>query len=475
MRIHLACALALVLTSPPASAAATAAGPPRDPTAFREPELVELVTLDATIRLDVRYARADNFTGRAVYPQARVFMQRPAAAALVRAHRALREQGYGLLVFDGYRPWTVTKLFWDLTPADQKVYVADPAKGSRHNRGSAVDLTLFELATGHEVKMPSAYDEAAERAHVTYEGGTEAERAARDLLIDAMSREGFFVYPYEWWHFDWKDWRDYPILDIAFESIPAGAAGTGGWTQLDLASARAIDLTWTFDEKTPYWPTSPSGFELRQLSYGPTPGGYFYAANSLCAPEHGGTHLDAPIHFAEGGATVDQLSLSQLIAPAVTLDVRPQARGDRDYRLTLEDLAAWERRNGRIPAGAVALLRTGWGERWPDRKRYLGSDVRGDASDLHFPGFGAEAAAWLVRERGVVALGIDTASVDHGPSRAFEVHQAIMKAGVPAFENVARLEDLPETGAYIVALPMKIAGGSGAPLRIVAFVPSGSR
>jgi len=472
MRLRLTCVLALsLLPCVPGNAAEPAVGPPRDPAAFRRPDLVELVTLEPTLRLDIRYAGADNLAGRPVYSEARAFLQRPAAEALARVHRGLREHGYGLLIFDGYRPWAVTRLFWDLMPADRKVYVADPAKGSRHNRGAAIDLTLFDLKTGREVPMPSAYDETTERAHVTFAGGPEEPRAARDLLIDAMSREGFFVYPYEWWHFDWKDWREYPVLDLPFASIhPATSAAAG--PSFDLATARAIDLTWPFDEKTLYWPTSPSGFELKALSYGPAPGGYFYAANSLCAPEHGGTHLDAPIHFAEGGRTVDAVPLSQLIAPAVVLDVRKQALEDADYRLTLEEVAAWERAHGRIPDGAIVLLRTGWGERWPDRKRYFGTDTPGDASNLHFPSFGAEAASWLVRERAVAALGVDTASVDHGPSRTFEVHQAIMKAGVPAFENLAHLEQVPESGAWVVALPMKIAGGSGAPLRIVALVPA---
>jgi kynurenine formamidase len=232
-----------------------------------------------------------------------------------------------------------------------------------------------------------------------------------------------------------------------------------------------VDLTWSFGPDTLYWPTSPSTFELKNLFHGETPGGFFYAANTFCEPEHGGTHLDAPIHFAEGARTADQVPLEQLVAPAVVIDVRAKTAADRDYRLLPEDVAAWEAAHGRIPKGSIVLLRTGWGQRWPDRVRYFGSDRPGDASDLHFPAYGAEATRLLVHDRAIAALGVDSASIDHGPSKDFIVHQIAMKANVPAFENVAHLEELPETGAWIVALPMKIAGGSGGPLRIVALLP----
>jgi D-alanyl-D-alanine dipeptidase len=199
--------------------ATEAKGPPREKGPFRRPELVELVLLDPTIRLDIRYATSGNLVGRPVYRQARAFLQRPAAEALLRAHRSLKEEGYGVLVFDGYRPWSVTKLFWDLTPRAQHAFVADPAKGSKHNRGCAVDLSLYELASGREVEMPSAYDETTERASPSYAGGTTAERAHRDLLRRAMERDGFSVEPNEWWHFNYKDWREYPLLDIPFETM----------------------------------------------------------------------------------------------------------------------------------------------------------------------------------------------------------------------------------------------------------------
>ena len=202
---------------------AIADGPPREAGTFRGADLVELVALDDTIRLDVRYATADNFVGRPVYTEARAFLQRPAAEALVRAHRALRAQGYGLLVFDGYRPWSVTKLFWDVTPPAKRDFVANPKQGSKHNRGCAVDLSLYDLATGREIVMPSAYDDMSERAHPDYAGGTPEQRAARDRLRAAMEKEGFSVEPNEWWHFNYRDWRRYPILDIPFSAIGARA------------------------------------------------------------------------------------------------------------------------------------------------------------------------------------------------------------------------------------------------------------
>jgi kynurenine formamidase len=240
---------------------------------------------------------------------------------------------------------------------------------------------------------------------------------------------------------------------------------------IDLKTARVVDLTHPFDEKTPYWPTAPSGFELKRLHYGPTDAGYFYSANSFCAPEHGGTHLDAPIHFAEGKPAVDQIPLERLIGPAVVIDVSRAAAADPDYRLSLEDVRAWERRNGAILSGAIVLLRTGWSARWPDKKRYLGDDTPGEASRLHFPSYGEQAARFLVETRKVSALGIDTASIDYGPSKDFIVHRVAMGASVPGLENLDHLDALPERGAWIVALPMKIAGGSGAPLRAVAFLP----
>jgi len=465
-------ALLSLLLLLPLHAAEPPEGPPVEPGTFRAPDLVELTTLDPSIHLEVRYATPNNLFRRPVYAQARAFLQRPAAEALVRVHQTLRKAGYGLLVFDGYRPWAVTKVFWDLTPADKRKFVADPRKGSRHNRGCAVDLSLYSLSTGKELEMPSGYDELTERAYPTYAGGNGEARDRRDLLREAMEREGFFVYPYEWWHFDYKDWREYPILDIPFERIGTVAAKAPAPAKaIDLATARIVDLTHAFDGHTLYWPTSTLTFQLQQVSQGPTPGGWFYAANNFCAPEHGGTHLDAPFHFAEGARTTEKIPLRQLLAPAVVVDVSEQAARDPDYRLTADDVRRWEGTYGRIPEGAIVLLRTGWGKRWPDRKSYFGDDTIGDASHLHFPSYGKEAAELLVRERKVGVLGVDTPSIDHGPSTDFLVHRVAAAAEVAGFENLAGLEELPETGAWIVALPMKIAGGSGAPLRVVALLP----
>lgn len=239
---------------------------------------------------------------------------------------------------------------------------------------------------------------------------------------------------------------------------------------VDFANDRVVDLTWPFDARTLYWPGSPTTFELKQLAHGHTPGGFFYASNSFCAPEHGGTHLDAPIHFGEGRRTMDQIPLEQLIAPAVVIDVSAQAAADPDYRLSAEDVRRWEARNGAIERGSIVLLRTGWGKRWPDRKAYFGDDRPGVTSALHFPSYGADAARVLVEERRVGALGIDTASIDYGQSTDFIVHRIAAAANVAGLENLANLGELPERGAFVIALPMKIAGGSGGPVRIAALV-----
>jgi len=198
---------------------ALAAQPPHEAGDFHRPDLVEVSRLDPTIRLDIRYATTNNFLGTPVYTQARAFLQRPAAEALVRANQELRKQGYGLLIHDAYRPWYVTKMFWDATPRDKKMYVARPAAGSRHNRGCAVDLTLYDLRTGASVQMPSGYDEMTERAWADYAGGTTEERARRRILRQAMEAQGFIAYPHEWWHFDYRDWKHYPIMNLRFEDV----------------------------------------------------------------------------------------------------------------------------------------------------------------------------------------------------------------------------------------------------------------
>lgn len=185
----------------------------------READLLELIKLDPSIKLDIRYARKDNFVGKKVYPEARAFLQRPAAEAVLRVHRKLKKLGLGLLVFDGYRPWAVTKLFWEVTPEDKRIFVADPKTGSKHNRGCAVDLSIYNLKTRREEPMPSDFDEFSERASPDYKGGTEAETKNRELLRSLMEEEGFTVNANEWWHFDYKDWKSYDIYDIAFSEI----------------------------------------------------------------------------------------------------------------------------------------------------------------------------------------------------------------------------------------------------------------
>ncbi len=255
------------------------------------------------------------------------------------------------------------------------------------------------------------------------------------------------------------------------ESSSAAEPTAAAKSPIDLTAYRLVDLTYAFDEETVYWPTATSGFELEQVAHGRTEAGFFYSANRFSAPEHGGTHLDAPIHFAAEGQGAAEVPLDRLVGPAVVLDVSSQAAEDPDYRLTPEDVAAWEAEHGRVPEGSIVLLRTGWGERWGDPLRYLGDDTPGDASNLHFPSYGEEAAALLVNERNVAVLGVDTASIDSGASSDFPVHQVAAAADVPGLENVARLGGLPPTGAWVLALPMKIAGGSGGPARIAALVP----
>jgi len=240
----------------------------------------------------------------------------------------------------------------------------------------------------------------------------------------------------------------------------------------DGRAGRWVDLTHPFDDDTIYWPTDTQGFRLEELANGRTDGGWFYSAYAFASAEHGGTHLDAPVHFAEGGQTADAIPLSSLIGPAAVVDVT--GRVHPDYQVSVADLEAWEGAHGRIPDGAILLLRTGWSERWGDRASYLGTAATGPeaVAELRFPGLDPSAAQWLVAERAVAAVGIDTPSIDRGQSKTFGSHVALYAADIPGFENVARLEELPVTGAFVVALPMKIAGGSGGPLRIVSFVPN---
>jgi kynurenine formamidase len=251
------------------------------------------------------------------------------------------------------------------------------------------------------------------------------------------------------------------------------AAGIGATArqEIDLSKYTIVDLSHAYGPSTVFWPTSPTKFELEKLAYGKTEGGFFYAANSLRTPEHGGTHLDAPIHFAERGQTNEQIPLERLIAPAVVIDVSASAAKDRDYRATRDDVLAFEQRHGAIARGTIVLLRTGWSRHWPNTKGYLGDDTPGDASKLSFPSYGADAARLLVDERGVAAIGIDTASIDYGRSTDFQVHRIAAAKNVPGFENLTNLDRLPPRGSLVIALPMKIEGGSGGPLRAVALAP----
>jgi kynurenine formamidase len=243
---------------------------------------------------------------------------------------------------------------------------------------------------------------------------------------------------------------------------PQGSAITGG----DI-----VDLSHAYDEHMIYWPTSPSTFALKTLAHWNTEGGYFYASNAFCIPEHGGTHMDAPIHFGEDRHPVDEIPIERLVAPAVVIDVTEAAAKDPDYVLVPEDIERWEKSHSRIPEHAIVVLRTGWESCWGNVAAYLGDDTPGDASRLHFPSFGAEAAGFLVKERNITGIGVDTASIDNGPSRDFMVHRITAAANVYDLENLMNLGRLPATGTTIIALPMKIAGGSGAPVRVIALLP----
>jgi len=241
--------------------------------------------------------------------------------------------------------------------------------------------------------------------------------------------------------------------------------------QRGFPEGRWVDLSHDFSSETIYWPTADP-FAMDTVYAGMNPKGFYYSAYAFCAAEHGGTHVDAPVHFAEGRETVDQIPLSRLIGSAVKIDVTEKTSSDRDYRIAVADLEAWESKHGRIPEGSIVLLETGFSRHWPDRAQYLGTEKRGPegVAELHFPGLDAVAAVWLAEERKVVAVGIDTASIDFGQSQTFDTHVALMTRNIPAFENVTNLNQLPATGAHVVALPMKIRGGSGGPLRIVALV-----
>lgn len=241
--------------------------------------------------------------------------------------------------------------------------------------------------------------------------------------------------------------------------------------QPHLADRTIIDLTYPFDSTTIYWPTE-KGFRFEKGFEGITPNGFFYSANTFSAPEHGGTHLDAPIHFAEGKNTADEIPVERFVGIGVVVDVAEKCAADRDYQVLIEDFVEWERRHGELPKDCIVLLRTGFGKYWPDRVQYMGTAERGPeaVAKLRFPGLHPETAKWLVSSRPIKAIGIDTPSIDYGKSVYFESHVALFTANLPAFENVANLDQLPEAGFSVIALPMKIKGGSGGPLRIIALL-----
>ena len=234
-----------------------------------------------------------------------------------------------------------------------------------------------------------------------------------------------------------------------------------------------VDLSHPYDGQTLFWPTAER-FVLKSVADGVTPGGYYYAANWFSMEEHGGTHIDAPRHFADGRWTVDEIPLDRLSGNAAVVDVSAQVARDADYQVTAADLQVWESQHGALQDGTLLLLRTGYSTRWPDAASYLGTAERGAAAvaNLHFPGLHPDAARWLIENRRVDAVGIDTASIDFGQSTMFQSHRVLFAADVPAFENLTNLDQLPATGSIVMALPMKIAGGSGAPLRAVGILPS---
>ena len=241
----------------------------------------------------------------------------------------------------------------------------------------------------------------------------------------------------------------------------------------DLSQGTWIDLSYPFDDETIYWPTDTSGFRIDTLNYGHNES-YFYSAFAFCSAEHGGTHLDAPVHFAEAKKSVDELALDQLIGSAIVVDVSSKALANPDYQVSISDFEDWEAQHGPMPTDAIILIKTGYGQYWPDRAKYLGTDNTGPEAIplLHFPGLGPETAEWLTSERTVKAIGLDTPSIDFGQSTGFEAHRILFEHDIPAFENLANLDQLPNEGAWVIALPMYISGGSGAPLRAVAFIPS---
>jgi kynurenine formamidase len=266
--------------------------------------------------------------------------------------------------------------------------------------------------------------------------------------------------------------RSILLLLLTAMGCNSAPVATPAAPQPTFPSGTLVDLSHDYSDQTVFWPTAEK-FTLEKVADGVTPQGYYYAANNFATSEHGGTHLDAPVHFAQGKWTVDQIPLDRLSGSAVVVDVAAAAASQPDYQVTRDDFAKWEQANGSIPTGAIVLLRTGYSSRWPDAAKYLGTAERGPAAvpKLHFPGLHPDAATWLVESRSITAIGLDTASIDFGQSTLYESHRILFERNVPAFENLTNLDQLPATGAFVVALPMKIRGGSGAPLRAIAIVP----
>ena len=265
----------------------------------------------------------------------------------------------------------------------------------------------------------------------------------------------------------------FPLLTVV---LFIAACDAGSQQAFDPEQGEWIDLGHVYDEDTIYWPTADK-FRLETVSEGETEGGYYYSAYRFATAEHGGTHLDAPVHFAAGKQSTEQVPLSRLTGPAVVIDISHKVKSDADYLITRQDIADWEDVHGKIPGNAQLLFYTGWSAKWPDAAEYMGTDERGveGAAKLRFPGLSPEAASFLADERQIESVGIDTASLDYGRSTAFEAHRILMEKNIVGYENLTGLAALPATGSYLVALPMTIRGGSGGPLRIAAFVPSAAR
>ena len=260
------------------------------------------------------------------------------------------------------------------------------------------------------------------------------------------------------------------FADCAGNQTKSGPSHLVSAPLISFDETKIVDLTYDFDDKTIYWPTAKA-FQWEKESWGKSAGGYWYAAARYSASEHGGMHLDAPVHFGEGKSATDEIPLSRLVGSAVVIDISKVCEKEPDYRLTVDDIAIWEKSNGMIPADSIVLVRTGWGKFWPDKKKYLGTDKPGDVENLHFPGISREAAETFVQQRKIDGVGIDTASMDYGQSKDFIVHQILNGANIYGLENIANLERLPARGAGLIALPMKIKGGTGGPARIIAVLP----